>query len=59
METEKVTEAPETGNPKEEYPPKKQVIPAMVAIYLTVFLIALVSDFYEENLSLSRRIDHN
>jgi hypothetical protein len=28
---------------KEEYPPKKLVIPAMIALYLAVFLIAIVN----------------
>lgn len=45
MEAEKREDAPETdtrGDLKDEYPPAKLVIPAMVALYLSVFLIALV-----------------
>jgi hypothetical protein len=40
MEPEKLPES--LVDPKEEYPPLKLVIPAMVALYLAVFLIAIV-----------------
>ena len=41
--------ATSTADPKDEndyrnYPPRKVVVPAVAAIYLTIFLIALVSD---------------
>lgn len=45
MDAEKREDVPETdtrGDLKNEYPPAKRVIPAMVALYLSVFLIALV-----------------
>lgn len=39
---EKPSAVPEVERDEIEYPPKKQVIPAMIAVVLAVFVVALV-----------------
>jgi hypothetical protein len=41
---------------KKVYPPKKVVLPAMAAVYLAVFLVALVC-FYIQSISRSLRAE--
>lgn len=44
MEDKEIKESQdaEQAQPEKEYPPKKIVLPAMAAIWLAVFLVALV-----------------